>query len=82
MRPIKLLLKVRAAHWGGQPKVKAIASYMRRNKDEQWPSSHEANCEQNDWQTPVKTLPSLEVGNNVYAWNLVVLANISVKYFF
>ena len=31
----------------------------RRNKDEQWPSSHEAGCEQNDWQTLMKTLPSL-----------------------
>ena len=35
-----------------------------RDKDDQWPSSHEADCEQNDWQTPVKTLPSLTVGNN------------------
>ena len=36
----------------------------RRNKHEQWPRSHEAACEQNDWHTPVKTLPSLAVGNN------------------
>ena len=31
-------------------------------------SSHEADCEQNDWQTPVKTLPSLAVGKNEKSW--------------
>ena len=31
--------------------------------DEQRPSSYEADCEQNDWHTPVKTLLSLAVGN-------------------
>ena len=33
------------------------------DKDEQWPSSHEGDCEQSDTQTPVKTSPSLAVGN-------------------
>ena len=40
-----------------------ISSDRVANKDEQWLSSHEADCEQNDRQTPVKTLPSLAVGN-------------------
>ena len=38
------------------------------NKDEQWLSSHEADYEQNDWQTPVKTLPSLAVGKYQEIW--------------
>ena len=29
-------------------------------------SSHEADCGQNDWHTPVKTLPSLAVGNKPF----------------
>ena len=35
-----------------------------RNKNEQWPSNHETDCEQNDWHTPVKK-PSLAVGNKL-----------------
>ena len=34
------------------------------HKDEQWPSSHQADCEQNDGQKPVKTLPSIAIGKN------------------
>ena len=35
----------------------------RCNKDEQWPSSHEADCEQNDWQTTLIKLHSLPANN-------------------
>ena len=43
----------------------------RCNKYEQWPSSHDADCEQNDWQTLVKTLPSPVVSNNsLIFWSL------------
>ena len=37
---------------------------VTRNK--QWPSSHEADSEQNDQQAPVKTLPFFAVGNNLH----------------
>ena len=37
-------------------------------KHEQWPSNHEADFEQNDWQTSVKTLPSLAVGNKLMSF--------------
>ena len=43
--------------------VTRLSSDWVANKDEQWPSSHEGDCEQNDRQTPVKTSPSLAVGN-------------------
>ena len=42
-------------------------------RTEQWLSSHEADCEQNDWHTTVKTLPSLMVGND--SWKLDSLYN-------
>ena len=52
-------------------------------KDEQWSSSHAADCEQNDWQMPVKTLPFLVVGKKrkrsdilflIFSWGLQKVA--------
>ena len=36
--------------------VTRMSSDRVANKDEQWPSSHEADCKQNYWQPPVKNI--------------------------
>ena len=52
----------------------------RMRTDRAVTSSHEADCGQNDWHTPVKTLPSLAVGNKPLPVPVSVPASVNTPY--